>query len=600
MSNRLTIIIAIILLFIMFILAVTSMKDDSAIMDEVAHLPAGYSYLTQKDYRLNPEHPPLIKDLAAIPLVVMSALSGSASGGKINFPGQIKAWTQEINSQWDFGFNFLYNSGNDADKMLFWGRLPVLLLAILLGFFVFKWTRQLYGNIAAILALFLYSLSPTILAHSRFVTTDIAAAFGFFTAIYFFVQWLKNPSIKNLIMAGLFFGIAQLMKFSAFLLIPLFVFLVCAWICMKSTKGPTEVRLRSPKSHFGVLKPLFGLLLIFIIGLLVIYPIYQYHVWNYPIELQQRDIKFILASSPWHGWTNILVWTADKPILRAYTQYFFGLTMVLQRATGGNTTFFLGEVSNMGWKSYFPIVYIIKEPLAIHILTIIALLYLVWNIQIITQRGTNGVSWLQNHFAEFSMLSFIGLYWLSSITSNLNIGIRHVLPTFPFIYLLISGQITKILRTVYEANPRKIFYEGSLATCLVILLIWYAFASFSIYPHYLAYFNELVGGAKNGYLYVVDSNLDWGQDLKRLAKWADQNKIEKIKVDYFGGGTPNYYLKDKSLELHGDYGPQKGWLAVSATFYQTSKINPQTSYTWLDAYEPIAKIGYSIFVYNIK
>jgi len=588
MSNRLTNIIAVIILVSMFTLAITSMKDDSAIMDEVAHLPAGYSYLAQQDYRLNPEHPPLIKDLAAIPLLFM----------KINFPAQITSWTKDINGQWDFGFNFMYKFGNNADKMLFWGRLPILLLSLILGIFIFFWGRKLYGNTAALLALFLYAFSPNILAHSRFVTTDIAAAFGFFTAIFSFTNWLKKPDAKHTWLAGLFLGIALLMKFSTFMLLPLFLLLTIIWVFIQPI----------PKK-----KILWQLLLIYIIALLVMLPIYQYHVWKYPVAMQQRDIKFILASDQMKGLAKILVWMSDKPILRAYAQYIFGLAMVAQRATGGNTTYFLGDVSNQSWKTYFPIVYAIKEPPAMHLLTIITLIYLAIILPKKFYKLSSIKDWLENHFTEFNMLSFIALYWTSSITSNLNIGVRHILPTFPFIYLLVSGQVSKIFKHYYfsstsvipaearlDSSPRFRIKCGMTQIILGILLLWYLSANLSIYPSYLAYFNELVGGAKNGYLYVVDSNLDWGQDLKRLAQWTEKNNIQKINVDYFGGGTPEYYLGDKFVPYHSHYGKQPGWLAVSATFYQTSRREPQTSYAWLDTLKPVTTIGYSIFVYDIK
>jgi len=148
MTNRTTNIIAVILLIFVFFISVFSMKDDSVTMDEMAHLPAGYSYLTQKDMRLNPEHPPLIKDLAAIPLLFIKG---------INFPSEIKDWKEDINGQWGFGFNFLYNSGNPTDKMIFWGRLPMILILVLLGFYIFKWAKELFGNKVALLSLFLFS-----------------------------------------------------------------------------------------------------------------------------------------------------------------------------------------------------------------------------------------------------------------------------------------------------------------------------------------------------------------------------------------------------------------------------------------------------------
>jgi 4-amino-4-deoxy-L-arabinose transferase-like glycosyltransferase len=579
MPNRLTNLIAAFLLTFVFFISVFSVKDDSATMDEMAHLPAGYSYLTQKDMRLNPEHPPLIKDLAAIPLLFIKG---------INFPQDIKAWKEDINGQWEFGFNFLYNSGNPADKMIFWSRIPMILILILLGFYIFKWAKELFGNKAALLSLFLFSFSPTFLAHGRLVTTDVGAATGIFIATYYFIKALKSSTKRNIILAGISFGLAELCKFSVILLIPFFAILALIWWLIKLGTWQKTLKI---------------LILVFIIGYLLIWPVYQYHVWNYPPERQARDTEFLLGSTPFPKVREILVWASTKPILRAYAHYGLGLALVLQRAAGGHTTYFLGEVSAAGWKNYFPVVYSVKEPLAFHILTLIALLYASFLIKKAFWQNTfqRMRGWLKNHFPEFAMLGFIGLYWVTSLTSNLNIGVRHLLPAFPFTILLVSGAIVNFLREPFL----KLKYA-----LLGVLILWQILSVISIYPHFLAYFNELAQGPDNGYIYTVNSNLDWGQDLKRLKKWIDEKNIDKIYVDYFGGGDAQYYLKEKYAPWWGTRDskefPKGSYLAVSATFLQggrglpTPGFNqPYGYYHWLDKYTPVAKIGYSIFIYYI-
>ena len=211
--------IAVSLLLAMFVFMFFSSVNESAIMDELAHIPAGYSYLTQKDYRLNPEHPPLIKDLSAIPLLFLD----------LNFPTNIRAWSEDVNGQWDMGRAFLYESGNNPDKIIFWSRLPMMILTLLLGWLIFSTARRLYGDGVGLLALSFYSFSPTFIAHSRYVTTDLAAAFGFFIAITAFIYQLKSPDPKRLIVAGLAFGTALLLKFSLALLAPLFVLFIFLW-----------------------------------------------------------------------------------------------------------------------------------------------------------------------------------------------------------------------------------------------------------------------------------------------------------------------------------------------------------------------------------
>ncbi len=601
-------ILAGIIISVSLALSVLSLMGDSVTTDESAHIPAGYSYLTQKDMRLNPEHPPLIKDIAAIPLIFE----------KLNFDTNHYSWKNDVNGQWTAGTHFLYESGNNPDKIALSARLAVLFIFIALCIFIFWWGRKKYGYWGGLLVLSLIALSPNTIAHARYVTTDIGAAFAFIFATFFLVRYVSKPTLKNLIFAGIAFGIAQLFKFSLFLLIPLYIFTFGACFVAKNYplwkeagKGKKFRFLRSKFVKFA--KPL---VVIFVIGYLVIWPFYQYHVWNYPAERQKADTEFTLRSFPIRPLANSVVWMSDKPVLRPYAQYLLGLFMVFQRTGGGNTAYFMGEVSSTAWKSYFPTVYILKEPIPILILLIIAIFLAVTKpfftilysivkkekFRFALRNIFQGLfNWIQKNFAEFTWISFIVLYWTSSITGNLNIGIRHVLPTFPFIYLLVSGKISK-----WISEKKGAFDKSSKIFILAVLLIWLARETTSIFPSYLAYFNQFAGGPSNGYKYAADSNLDWGQDLRRLAKYVDDNNIDKIKVDYFGGGNPKYYLGKKYQEFH-SYSPDKtGWIAVSATFLQGGRAKPakgfdqDTSYyKWLDKYEPVAKIGYSIFVYKI-
>ena len=632
-NNKVTNILAGCLLVLMLFLASLSMLDDSATMDEQAHIPAGYSYISQKDMRINPEHPPLLKDLAGLSVWFGSKLTASP----INFPSQAKSWQEGVNDQWDFGNVFLYQSNNNADQIIFWARLPMLLIMLVLGFYIFRWARELYGNRAGLLALFFYSLSPTFLAHSRYVTTDVGAAAAFFIATYYLVKWLRQSSKKNLIKAGLVFGLAMLTKFSIVLLIPYFIFLVVVWALVGKKQVTARnlggnLRASLLKLRFrSLLTMTIGLLLIGIIGMALIWPVYLFHTWDYPLERQLADTQFHFRDFAVKQISDPVIWMADKPLLRPYGQFFLGFLMVLRRATGGNTTYFLGEVSNMGWHHYFPIVFLIKVPLSFLILILITLLSAVWLIKKpFWQRPVQRFfQWTKNYFTEFALLSFFAIYWATSVTSNLNIGVRHVLPAFLPLYILISGQMTRWLTISwgptlekFKLTPKDIgrTIKTTISICLrtyfkyliiVILLFWYAFGTIKVYPDFLAYFNETVGGASNGYKYVTDSNLDWGQDLKRLTQFVEENKINKIYLNYFGGGSGKYYLGEKFQDWWGDRNPAElppnSWLAVSATLLQGGRalpapgFNEKTNYyNWLNQYEPVTVIGHSIFVYYIE
>lgn len=646
MSDRPTKLLASLMLAIMLGLAFFSMRGDSGTFDEVAHLPAGYAYITQKDMRLNPEHPPLVKDLSGLSIFIWSKVTKTS----IIVPTNTKAWQDDINGQWDFGNSFLYQSGNPAEQIFLAGRLPIILILLILGIYIFLWARQLFGNKAALIALFLFSFSPTFIAHSRYVTTDAAAAAGFFIATYYFIRWLNNPIAKNLIYAAIVFGLAELVKFSLFLLVPFFGLLTIIWIGLKiylrlKSSFPPEDAIAPPKNTVGeiILKYIFGLAGIFAIGYaFVVVPVYSYHVANYPPQKQASDIAAILNISDSAPSGQILdsckdlkylkrcprevsVWLAQKQIpARAVSQYMYGLAMMLQRAEGGNTTYFMGQVSAAGWRSYFPTMYLLKEPLALHILTLIALIVLIFPLfkgllrrSFSEARGLRRIFGMRMaipplwdahtnkiNFEIVAMILLIAVYWYSSIRSPLNIGVRHVLPTFAFIYVLIAAAIAAWL-----ARGNKTLRYLKFAA-IITLLAWQTITIFAIYPSFLAYYNEIIGGPKNGYKFATDSNLDWGQDLRRLAKWTNDNKIEKIYVDYFGGGPPQRYLSDKFQPWWGERNPAElksgAWLAISANSLQGGRAKavkgydkPTDYYRWLDEYKPITTIGYSIFVYRI-
>lgn len=615
LNRKISTIIAAVFLSIMLVLMFFSSLNDSLTMDELAHAPAGYSYLTQKDYRLNPEHPPLIKDLAAVPLLFLD----------INFPDNVKAWAEDINGQWDFGRIFFYESGNDADQIIFWSRLPMMLLALLFGWLLFSWVRSIYGDKVGLLTLFFFTFSPSFIAHSRYVTTDVAAAFGFFIGFAALYRFLMRQNYKNLVIAGLAFGVAELLKFSLILLIPLYFILAVIWVFLEHfehLKYLSTFKKRALHLLNHELRMIGKLILIGLIGTVLIWLVYTYHVWNYPPERQLADADFILASFGFRPLVDLTLWMVNQPILRPLGQYMLGLLMVIQRAGGGNTTFFLGQLTSGSWWYYFPVAYALKESLAFHILSLFALVIAIRFVLRAKEKSfTAVVEWMKDNFALTISIVFIAFYWTQSMTSNLNIGVRHVLPTFPFIYFLVSRELVRWVQTYSYPDPKNFrewlqsIYEKYIKAApkyLVIgaFLIWIFLTSILAFPNYLSYYNELVLGPQNGQDYIVDSNYDWGQDLKRLKDFVEDHKINKIYIDYFGGGNPAYYFGDKFEPWWSARGePPKGsWFAISATFRQNGyavpirgyEIREEDRYPWLKKHEPVARAGYSIFIYKIE
>ena len=253
-------------------------SQESATMDELAHIPSGYSYLRYLDYRLNPEHPPLVKALSAIPLMFMG----------LNFPVDHSSWNNDVNGQWAAGNQFIYWSGNNADWLVFWARLGPIILTLLLILLIYVWARELLGDWWGLLPAYLFAFSPTVLAHGHYVTTDIGAAFGIVLGTYFFIKYLLKPAGKHLIFAGLAFGAAQLMKFSVALLIPYFIVLTLAWVIRNLPDRQTSQKFW---------KKFLALAAIFSIGYFLVYLVYFIFTVNYPVSKQVSDTEFILTFS---------------------------------------------------------------------------------------------------------------------------------------------------------------------------------------------------------------------------------------------------------------------------------------------------------------
>lgn len=577
------------LLAVMFAVMFFSSYNDTATFDEIAHIPAGYSYLTEQDIRLNPEHPPLMKDLSAVPLLFLG----------LNFPTNIPQWSEKIDSrQWNMGKIFLYESGNDADQILRFARFPIILMGLLLGWLLFWWAKKQYGRHTALLALFLYILSPTFIAHSRYVTTDTAASLGFFAAIVFFINFLKNQTNKNLLYAGLALGVALLLKFSTVILAPIFIVLCLVWVFVDNY----SLGVSAPKKYFVVLWKTF---LMGMTALALVYVVYSYHVWHYPVALQKSDTTAILTSVTGQKIAILLNNMSNVTVLRPLSEYFFGVVQVIQRAGGGNSSHFFHTVYSVATPWYFPTLYAVKEHLALHVLTLVALIFSLFKIMKAPVKGLRSTAtWMKEHFFVVAALFFIFVYAVQAITGNLNIGVRHIAPIIPFIYILVAKQMVSWLEGY--GSVLKYSFVGAMALWMVVNIATTA-------PYYLSYYNELVGGTMNGYVIATDSNYDWGQDMKRLKWWMDENGVTasggKIALHYFGGGSADYYLGKANYE---DWWSSKGapkpgtYFAISANAREGSMATPvrgfiQTpddKYVWLIGRTPIARAGSSIFIYK--
>ena len=545
-------------------------SGDSGIVDEIAHIPAGYSYVKYNDFRLNPEHPPLAKALAGLSLVLNK-----------NIIGPIGDWSWEGINQWESGWYMLYESGNNPAEVLSWARLPMILLMLVLGVILYFWSKKLFGRTVSLIVLSLFAFYPDIIAHGKFVTTDVASALGYIIAVYGFDLSLTNKTQKSYIIAGILFGLAQLLKFSAIVLFGVFVILLVI---------RTITELSSKKDFWPKLWVNFkSFSFVCLYSIVFVWIVYLPFTWNTPSAIEHQVIEINLPSNESRTMfvKDILHLLESNPITRALGHYFLGIYMVLGRVEGGNNTFALGQLSHKSISWFFPFAWAVKTPLTIIILSLSSL-FLVFG-KVLKKSLNSKEKWLL-----WVLFTPILLYWAITLKGSLNIGIRHLMPTIPFVLLLIGWFAQKLFQGKRYLNLKW--------SAIIILVLFMAGSTISYFPSYVGYFNELVPRDKR-YQYLVDSSLDWGQDLLRLRDFVDDQKIGKIKIDYFGGSVPGYYIKGVE-DWHAEYGPTAGWLAISATYYQSSKlVGPEEgkwSYQWLDSYTPEKIIGGSILVFRIS
>jgi hypothetical protein len=356
--------------------------------------------------------------------------------------------------------------------------------------------------------------------------------------------------------------------------------------------------------------------LAFGISLLLVWAVYQLNTFAMPTEKLPQIMQYYFHPQQAknqalnQALVENLTHLNEKPLLAPLADYFFGIARVFQRVAGGNVTYFMEEVSTTGFLSYFPIVFLIKEPLPIIFLILFSLVFSFWQIgkklknipkNFIKKIWQSLIDYIRTSPAEFSMLLFIFLYSLISITGRLNIGLRHLFPIFPFIYILVAKKITEFIK---KEHPWEIKKFSSII--LLSFLAWLIIEAATAFPNYVSYFNQLAGGPKNGYHYVTDSNADWGQDLIRLRSFlANHPEIDKIRVDYFGIADLNYYLKDRYISWWRDKRPiEPGWYAISTLFLQESiydKSKPDNqSYRFLKEKIPNYQVGTSLLIYYLN
>jgi len=531
------------------ILCLHGLVWDSPTVDEFTHLPVGYFYLKTGDFDLAARTPPLVKALAAVPLLPLDPQIRTLK------PARESAWYP-----WVLGTDFMQRNRLVFDRLFLLGRLPIVLLGLLMGVIVYYWARDLYGPAAGVVALTFFAFNPTLIGHSHIVTADVGTATFVVLALYLFHRWMLQPTPGRLLLAGLELGIAQLAKTTAVLLYPiLLLLLVIALI----------------RGERPVVRRLGGLAAIVLVSLLVLNAGYLFQETGKPLgsfEFQSRFMKGIAGHLPGG---------LPMPLPAPYLVGFDGVR--LDAESGEFPNYLFGHWSRQGTPLYYLVCFLFKTPLPFLIACLLA--------PFVRLRSRSEGERPQGEIYAALPLAIL-LVSYSALTGNVNYGIRHILSAFPLLF-------------IYASRLTPFFLERTLAIRRAALagLLIYPLSALIATPDTIDYFNLLARG--RGDEILLDSNLDWGQGLKRLRKYMDREGIDRIGLVYFGHVDPALY----GIEGYFPRPGEPGLVAISANFlhgygYLTFAGGrmvpvPAGAFTWVARYPRVADLGGGMFVYKI-
>lgn len=468
---------------------------ESITWDEDDHIYAGYISLKTGDHGINPEHPPLVKMIAAVPILSMT----------LNLPAMQDRYfkIQGFLGGKDFVF------GNDANTIVFRTRMAASIFTLLLAILVFLAARELFGTGAGFIALALLVFDPNLLAHGAVVTTDVAVSCFIFATVYAFYRYVKVPSLARLLVVGLAMGLALSSKHTGLLVVPIIV-LLAVFELLRSRHEDSPFRTHAARMAVS-------LLIVGAISIGVLWSVYGFRYQARPDGLKLNPPMLEMAGRVGHPVeAKLLSTVANWKLLPE--SYLYGLADV--RIMGDfYQSYLFGKVYPHGVWFYFPAAFAIKSTLSFLVLLLMAAL---------------AISTRKMRCCRQIVFLIVppAVYLFVAMNSRMNIGVRHILPLYVFLTLLCAGAAWTLIK-----QDRRWAYG------VAALVLLQALSSARTFPAYVAYANELWGGPSKTHLYLTDSNVDWAQQLKATKRYLDERGIKHCWFAYFAQGVvdTSYY-----------------------------------------------------------
>ena len=544
------------------------LSEKGLFIDDSMHIPAGYSYLLTHDYRLNQEHPPLIKLLSGLGIWKLHP----------RFPFESPGWEQAAtpadpeDGMVKIEEAFFETNAKDFEQIAFAGRLPMLVIPLLLLIGVWWFTRQLFGPVAALLAVFLLATEPNIIGNAIVVQNDVASALLLLLFVIALKNFLTGGSLRAALLLGGTLGLALVTKYSLVVLVPVSFVSVIAWAIRRRRKSA-----------------IWPSLIVFVTAYLILIAFYAFHVDRIDANESSRIANwFYLTGRTGEALKHFLTWL--PPLLPRY--FVYGFDMVVQDSREGRPAFLLGQVSETGWWYYFPVAFVLKTTIPFLFVSICGFGWSVF--QVFRHK---------RYVLLYALLPGV-IYLVLTMTSHLNIGVRHLLPMFPFVAICGAGFIS----TVFDFGRKRSRVLAIVLACLVLVpCLGIAILTF---PNYLTYFSPLAGGATRGWQTLSDSNVETGQEVKPLAaylKAQGQNRVTGIMVGgeflRFYGVQLNDFPRWDVEDDDSDEDPEPidtEYVAIGAWYLSEIDLSDEQK-AIIDVYrqqKPEAMIGNSIFVFR--
>jgi hypothetical protein len=465
---------------------VLSIRQQSQTSDESIHIFSGNQYWRHRDFGANPEHPPLVKLVAALPLLSLNLKESAV------VPGLAKS------AHYTAAIPFLYGNDTAADTILFRTRMAASVFTFILAALVLLCGYEMLGPGPALLGIALLTFDPNILAHGALVTTDIGETCFLFASVYTFYRFVKKPSAGRVVMCGFAVALALAAKHSGLVVALILVLLAISELLVrKEAIGPVNTRESSGTFAKRAVLLAATIVIIFAIGCAGLWTFYTFRYAARPEGAVLSPTLDVFAHSLHSGLqTKIVLALAHAHLLPE--SYLWGLTDVLVGAEG-REMFLLGKVYATGQWFYFPLVFLMKSTLGF--------LVILMAFPFVAKRLGLRRELL---FLLIPPIVFFGI----SMLSGMNLGMRHILPVLPFLILIAAATAGSL------AARSKV-----AALAIGIVLLVHAASSLHAYPNYLTYSNEVAGGPSKTYRVMSDSNMDWGQGLKQTATYLAEHHV---------------------------------------------------------------------------